>query len=250
MVLKRIIPCLDVKDGRVVKGVHFERLRDGGDPVELAGRYYRDGADELVFLDITAGLERRRTVLPLVERTAREVFIPLTVGGGVRTVADARELLLAGCDKVAVNSAAVRRPGLLADLAGQFGRQCVVLAVDVLPVDGGYRVVVDAGRTVTPLRLEDWLLQAQALGAGEILLTSIATDGARAGYDLASITAAAAHCRVPLIASGGLGTAGHVLEACRAGADAVLAASVFHYGAWTVASLKQFLKNEGLEVRA
>jgi len=249
MVLKRIVPCLDVKNGRVVKGIHFQELRDGGDPVELAGRYYRDGADELVFLDITAGLERRRTVLPLVEQTAREVFIPLTVGGGIRSIEDARDLLLAGCDKVAVNSAAVRRPILLEELAGRFGQQCVVLAVDVIPVDGRFRVVIDAGRTVTELYLEDWLMQAQALGAGEVLLTSIATDGVRNGYDLGSIAAAAAHCRVPLVASGGLGSADHILEACRAGADAVLAASVFHYGTWTVRSLKERLRKEGLEVR-
>ena len=247
--MKRIIPCLDVKDGRVVKGVRFQGLRDGGDPVELARRYYADGADELVFLDITAGLEGRRTVGELVAKTARTVFVPLTVGGGICSVADARRLLRSGCDKVAVNTAAVRRPELLSELADGFGRQCVVLAVDALRTETGYRVVVDAGRTVTELELTDWLRRGQALGVGEILLTVINADGRQEGYDLAGLRQAGAVCRVPVIASGGMGTAAHMVDAVAAGADALLAASVFHYGRYTVRSLKAELSRRGVEVR-
>jgi cyclase len=249
MVMKRIIPCLDVKGGRVVKGVRFRDLRDGGDPVDLARRYYADGADELVFLDIAAGLERRQTVRELVTRVARKVFVPFTVGGGIRSAADARFLLRSGCDKVAVNTAAVRRPELLAELADSFGRQCVVLAVDALCTQDGYRVVVDAGRTVTDLELSGWLRRGQALGAGEILLTAIDADGRQSGYNLESLRLADSVCRVPVIASGGMGTADHMVEALAAGADGVLAASVFHYGRYTIRSLKDELRRRGVEVR-
>jgi imidazole glycerol-phosphate synthase subunit HisF len=249
MVMKRIIPCLDVKDGRVVKGVSFVNLRDGGDPVELARRYYEEGADELVFLDITAGIEKRATAARMVEAVARNVFIPFTVGGGVREVEDARVLLLSGCDKVAINSAAVRRPALLEDLASRFGRQCVVLAVDTLATAEGHEVVVDAGRTMTGRLLGPWLAEAEAMGAGEILLTSMDRDGRQTGFDVDALRIANASCRLPLIASGGLGTPAHALAAFEAGADAALAASVFHYGEWSIRSLKDYLKKEGVDVR-
>lgn len=250
MLLKRIIPCLDVAGGRVVKGVGFKNLRDSGDPVELARRYYEEGADELVFLDITAGVEGRRTALRVVEQVARQVFIPLTVGGGIRQAEDARDLLLAGCDKIAVNSAAVRRPALIGELASRFGTQCVVLAVDVLQTENGYGVMVDAGRTPSGRLMEEWLQEGRRAGAGEILLTSIDQDGKQNGFDLDCLRRAAGVCPLPLIASGGFGTPGHAIEAFRAGADAALAASVFHQGGWTVRQLKQNLKENGVEVRS
>ena len=250
MVLKRVIPCLDVAGGRVVKGIRFRNLRDSGDPVELARRYEEEGADELVFLDIAAGVEGRRTALRMVERVAREVFIPLTVGGGVRSAEDARDLLLAGCDKVAVNSAAVRRPELLEELASRFGRQCVVLAVDArrtpgrFPGGGGRRADADG-----PLDAADWVRAGQDRGAGEVLLTSMDRDGGQAGFDLELLQAAAPACRVPLIASGGFGEPAHAAAALAAGADAVLAASVFHDGVLTIGDLKRYLRNHGVEVR-
>ncbi len=250
MVMKRIIPCLDVKDGKVVKGIGFDRLRVVGDPVHLARRYYEEGADELVFLDISAGVEGRRTVFNLVEEVARHVFIPLTVGGGVRRVEDVRRLLLSGCDKVAVNSAAVRRPELVTELAERFGSQCVVLAVDVRSRAGEYEVVIDAGRTMTGVKLVDWLDQAERLGAGEVLLTSIDRDGTGQGYDVQAIRRASESCRLPLIASGGMGRQDHIRQAFLAGADAVLAASIFHSGQWSVGRLKQELLAMGMEVRA
>ncbi|BDU75863.1 imidazole glycerol phosphate synthase subunit HisF [Mesoterricola sediminis] len=250
MVMKRVIPCLDVKDGRVVKGVQFQDLRDNGDPVELASRYDAEGADELVFLDITAGIEHRDTARRMVEAVARQVFIPFTVGGGIRSVADAEALLMAGCDKVAVNSAAVRRPGLLTELASRFGSQCVVLAADVRRTYGGVRIAVDAGRTLTDLVMEDWLREAQDRGAGEVLLTSMDRDGTGNGYDLEVLASAAGILRVPLIASGGFGEARHAVEALGAGADAVLAAGAFHVGGLTVRGLKQQLAEAGVEVRA
>ncbi len=249
MVLKRVIPCLDVAGGRVVKGVRFRNLRDSGDPVALARRYAEEGADELVFLDITAGVEGRRTALRLVERAAREVFIPFTVGGGVRCRENARDLLLAGCDKVAVNSAAVRRPGLLEELAGRFGRQCVVLAVDARRTPAGFRVAVDAGRTLTDRDAVDWVREGQDRGAGEVLLTSMDRDGGQAGFDLELLRAVAPACRVPLIASGGFGEPAHAVAALSAGADAVLAASVFHDGVLSIPELKRFLQDHGIEVR-
>jgi imidazole glycerol-phosphate synthase subunit HisF len=249
MVLKRIIPCLDVKEGRVVKGVQFQDLQDQGDPVELAVRYAKEGADELVFLDITAGVEGRATALRMVAAVARSVFIPFTVGGGLRTPADAEALLMAGCDKVCVNSAAVRTPGLLSDLANRFGSQAVVLAVDVRRGPEGHRVMVDAGRTPTDRFLEDWLREAQDRGAGEILLTSMDEDGRGQGYDLAALAKAAALLRVPLVASGGFGALHHAVEAVAAGADALLLASSLHSGGLTVGRLKSYLQQEGIGVR-
>ena len=249
MVMKRIIPCLDVKDGRCVKGVQFLDLQDNGDPVELAARYDAEGADELVFLDITAGLEKRDTAAAMVAAVARQVFIPFTVGGGIRTVADAEVLLMAGCDKVAINSAAVRRPELITELASRFGRQCVVLAVDVRTTASGTFVVVDAGRTLTPWTLQAWLAQAQERGAGEVLLTSMDRDGTGQGYDLDALRLASDGLRIPLIASGGFGTARHAVEALAAGADAVLLAGALHTGGLTVGRLKEQLAREGVEVR-
>jgi imidazole glycerol-phosphate synthase subunit HisF len=250
MVMKRIIPCLDVKDGRVVKGVRFLDLQDQGDPVELAARYDAEGADELVFLDITAGIERRETARRMVEAVAKAVFIPFTVGGGIRSEADAEALLLAGCDKVAVNSAAVRRPELITELASRFGSQCVVLAVDVRRAPDGFRVAVDAGGTLTDRSLADWIREGQERGAGEILLTSMDRDGTGQGYDLEALALANRGLKIPLIASGGLRTADHAVEAFAAGADAVLAAGVFHTGDLSVRTLKQQLARVGVEVRA
>jgi cyclase len=249
MVMKRIIPCLDVKEGRVVKGIQFQGLRDSGDPVELAARYDSEGADELVFLDITAGVEKRNAALRMVEAVAQRVFIPFTVGGGIRSEMDAEALLLAGCDKVSVNSAAVRRPGLITDLARRFGSQAVVLAVDVKRMDGDWRVVVDAGRTPTPWTLVDWLDEAQLRGAGEVLLTSMDRDGGNEGYDLEALSLASRRLRIPLIASGGFGRPRHALEAFQAGADGALLASALHTGGLTVKGLKEELMKEGVEVR-
>jgi len=249
VVMKRIIPCLDVKDGRVVKGVNFLNLVDNGDPVELAAKYDAEGADELVFLDITAGIEKRDTAVRMVAAVARQVFIPFTVGGGIRSEADAEALLMAGCDKVAINSAAVRRPELITELASRFGSQCVVLAVDVRTSKEGTFVVVDAGRTVTPWRMRDWLKEAQERGAGEVLLTSMDRDGTGQGYDLDGLRSASVGLRIPLIASGGFGCARHAVEALQAGADAVLVAGAFHTGGLTVGTLKEQLAREGVEVR-
>ena len=249
MVMKRVIPCLDVAQGRVVKGIQFKGLRDAGDPVALAARYAMEGADEIVFLDVTAGVECRGTAALVVAAVAREVFVPLTVGGGVRSVDDAARLLDSGCDKVAVNSAAVRRPELLTALAARFGRQCVVLAVDAQATPEGYRVVVDAGRTATTLPVADWLTRGQALGAGEVLLTSVDRDGSHAGYDLALLAEAAPLCTVPLIASGGLATPSDAAAALAAGADAVLAASRFHDRELSIGALKAYLATQGFEVR-
>ncbi len=249
MVMKRIIPCLDVKDGQVVKGVQFQGLQDSGDPVDLAARYDAEGADELVFLDITAGLEKRATAVRMVEAVARRVFIPFTVGGGIRTWEDGEALLLAGCDKVSVNSAAVRRPALISDLAERFGSQAVLVAVDVKWMEGDLRIVVDAGHTPTDWTLEPWLREVQARGAGEILLTSMDRDGGNAGYDLEGLRRASACLRLPLIASGGFGVPKDAVEAFAAGADAALLASALHTGGLTVRRLKEDLMNEGVEVR-
>jgi imidazole glycerol-phosphate synthase subunit HisF len=249
MVMKRVIPCLDVASGRVVKGVQFKGLRDAGDPVTLASRYAEEGADELVFLDVTAGVEGRDTATRVVRAVARQVFVPLTVGGGVRSAADAARLLDSGADKVAVNSAAVRRPELLAEIAARFGRQCVVLAVDALATPGGYRVAVDAGRTVTDVPVADWITSGMALGAGEVLLTSVERDGSHQGYDLELLGEIAPLCAVPLIASGGLATGADAAAALAAGADAVLAASRFHDGELSIAELKGYLAGRGFEVR-
>jgi cyclase len=252
----RVIPCLDVDAGRVVKGVRFTDLFDAGDPVELAARYDRQGADELVFLDITASSDARSTMVDVVARTAEEVFIPFTVGGGVRSVEDARALLRAGADKVGVNTAAVDRPDLVADLADEFGSQCVVVAVDARRrtgpdgADPSWEVVTHGGRTPTGLDVLAWTERCADLGAGELLVTSMDRDGTRHGFDLELTRAVSERCPVPLIASGGVGTLEHLVEgAVSGGADAVLAASIFHLGEHTVADAKAHLAAAGVAVR-
>jgi cyclase len=248
--LSRIIACLDVDEGRVVKGTSFRDLKDAGDPVGLSGRYYRDGIDEIVFLDITAGTSGRRTAAGVLRKVAGSVFVPLCAGGGVASTEDARLLLLSGCDKVAVNSAAVRNPRLISQISGMFGSQCVVLSVDVRRAGTLYSVMVDAGTRDSGRELGDWLEEVQELGAGEILLTSVDRDGTQDGFDLELLETASSRCRVPLIASGGLGVPGDALSAFRAGADAVLGASVFHTGRLDVGMLKKYLADNGIEVRA
>ena len=246
---KRIIPCLDVDGGRVVKGVRFVDIRDAGDPVELAAHYDREGADELVFLDITATHERRETIAELARRTADEVFIPFTIGGGIRSVADAQAVLDAGADKVAVNSAAVARPELIDELAQTFGSQCVVLAIDARRADQGWEVHVAGGRTPTGREAVAWAREGVERGAGEILLTSMDRDGTSDGYDLDLTGAVAGSVGVPVIASGGAGELEHLGQALRAGADAALCASIFHYGRHTVAEARAHLLGEGIAVR-
>jgi len=247
---RRVIPCLDVRDGRVVKGVRFENLIDQGDPAEAAARYADEGADEIVFLDIGAAPEARDTDLDWVRRTAERAFVPLTVGGGVRGLDDARRLLRAGADKFAVNSAAVARPELLSDLAGQFGSQCVVLSVDAKRRPAGtWEVVTHGGRNSTGLDALAWIREGVERGAGEILLTSIDADGTRDGYDLPLLRAATASVNVPVIASGGAGSPEHLAAALAAGAAAVLAASIFHQGDWTVAAIKRELAARGFPMR-
>jgi cyclase len=245
----RIVPCLDVDDGRVVKGVNFVELRDAGDPVELARRYGEEGADELVFLDITASSDDRRTMIDVVARTADEVFIPLTVGGGVRSLEDARAMLRAGADKVAVNSAALARPGVIEEIAGTFGAQCVVVAVDVKRSTSGFEVFSHGGRRPTGIEALGWVEQAERLGAGEILLTSMDRDGTESGYDLELIRAVGDVTSVPIVASGGVGTLEHFKEGALAGADALLAASIFHYGTFSVAEAKAYLLEAGIPLR-
>jgi len=246
----RVIPCLDVDGGRVVKGVNFVGLRDAGDPVELAARYDREGADEVVFLDITASSDQRDTILDVARRTAEEVFIPFTVGGGIRSVDDARRLLRAGADKVSVNSAAVSRPELVSEIAGEFGSQCAVVAIDAKAVDGRFEVFVHGGRTPTGLDAVEWARQVVALGAGEILLTSMDRDGTKVGFDVPLTRAITTSVDVPVIASGGVGTLDHLVEGVtEAGADAVLAASIFHFGEFTVAEAKAHLAAAGIAVR-
>jgi cyclase len=252
-VAKRVIPCLDVDAGRVVKGVRFQELRDAGDPVELANRYDGEGADELVFLDITATVEGRRATLDVIERTAEQVFIPLTVGGGVRDEGGVDALLRAGADKVSLNSAAVREPELLKRCSDRFGAQCMVVAIDAKrrPDDADWEVFVDAGRTPTGRHVIEWAIEATALrGAGEILLTSMDRDGTGEGYDLALLEAVAGAVSVPVIASGGAGTPAHFAEGLAEGrADAVLAASRFHDGDLTIGEVKDHLAAQGIEVR-
>ena len=248
---KRIIPCLDVKNGRVVKGTNFVSLRDAGDPVELAAFYDREMADELVFLDITASSDGRNTMVDVVRRTASQVFIPFTVGGGIRSVEDIRTMLHAGADKVSLNTAAVKNPALLADGAKSFGRQCIVLAVDAKRSgQGRWEVYINGGRTPTGLDVLDWIKQGVDLGAGEILLTSMDCDGTKDGYDNALNRAVSEMVAVPVIASGGAGTLEHFAEALTQGkADAVLAASVFHYGEFSIRQTKEYLRDKGIEVR-
>ncbi len=250
MHLKRVIPCLDVDGGRVVKGTNFVDLRDAGDPVELAERYDAEGADELVFLDITATHEKRDTIVELARRTADNVFIPFTIGGGIRSAADAQGVLDAGADKVAVNSAAVDRPELIDELAGVFGAQCVVLAIDArrAPAEG-WEVFVAGGRTAAGRDAVAWAREGVERGAGEILLTSMDRDGTEDGYDLELVAAVSDAVGVPVIASGGAGTLEHLVEALRAGADAALAASIFHYRQFTIAEAHAHLAAAGIPVR-
>ncbi|HEY2769250.1 MAG TPA: imidazole glycerol phosphate synthase subunit HisF [Solirubrobacteraceae bacterium] len=247
---KRVIPCLDVAGGRVVKGVGFVDLRDAGDPVELASRYDQAGADELVFLDITATSDKRDTVVDLARRTADDVFIPFTIGGGIRSVQDAQAVLDAGADKTSVNSAALQRPELIDELARTFGSQCVVLAIDAKArPDGGWEAYLAGGRTPTGRDAAAWAKEAAERGAGEILLTSMDRDGTNAGYDLELTAAVAEQVGVPVIASGGAGELDHLKNAVNAGADAVLCASIFHYGHHTVGEVKSHLAAAGVPVR-
>lgn len=251
MLAKRIIPCLDVTGGRVVKGVNFVNLRDAGDPVELAGRYNAEGADELVFLDITASSDDRAIMTDMVARTARKVFIPLAVGGGIRSVADARCILMAGADKVSVNTAAVRRPELITELSREFGAQAVVLAIDARRREpGAWNVYTRGGRDDEGMDAVEWAARGEELGAGEILLTSMDTDGVQQGFDCELTRAVSRATRVPVIASGGAGKPDDFLRVLTEGeADAALAASVFHYGAYTVGALKEHLDRHGVPVR-
>ncbi|MDF0644126.1 MAG: imidazole glycerol phosphate synthase subunit HisF [Nitrospira sp.] len=252
MLTKRIIPCLDVKDGRVVKGVGFVDLRDAGDPVEVATAYDREGADELCFLDITASHENRKTILDVVERTAARVFMPVTVGGGVRTVEDIRALLNAGADKVSINTAAVQRPEFVKEAAQRFGTQCIVVAIDAKRRDDGARwgVFTHGGRNATVLDAVEWAKQVEDYGAGEILLTSMDEDGRQSGYDLGLTSAVSETVSIPVIASGGVGTLEHLYEGfVRGKADAVLAASIFHFRTFTIPQAKAFLRGRGLPVR-
>jgi imidazole glycerol-phosphate synthase subunit HisF len=247
----RVIPCLDVDAGRVVKGVNFVGLRDAGDPVELAARYDAEGADELVFLDITASSDARDTMVDVARRTAENVFIPFTVGGGVRSVEDARNLLRAGAEKVSVNTAAIDRPALIAEMATEFGAQCVVVAIDARRrPGGGFEVFTHGGRTPTGLDAVVWARRVADLGAGEILLTSMDRDGTKAGFDVELTRAVADAVNVPIIASGGVGTLAHLVDGVlEGGADAVLAASIFHFGEHTIAEAKAELERAGLIVR-
>jgi cyclase len=252
----RVIPCLDVDAGRVVKGVRFADLRDAGDPVELAGAYDTEGADELTFLDVTASASERETTYEVVRRTAEQVFIPLTVGGGVRSADDVNRLLRAGADKVSINTAAIGRPELLREASRRFGAQCVVLSVDARrvpeggdPTPSGFEVTTHGGRVGTGIDAAEWAARGEELGVGEILLNSMDADGTKEGFDLELIELVRARVRVPLIASGGAGALEHFLPAVRAGADAVLAASVFHFGSLTIADVKRALREGGVEVR-
>jgi cyclase len=248
---KRIIPCLDVAGGRVVKGVQFENLRDAGDPVEVARRYDAEGADELAFLDIRASIESRGLLYDMIEAVADQVFIPLTVGGGVNTVDDIRALLNAGADKVSINTAAIRNPGFVSEASTHYGAQCIVAAIDARRRDaGGWEVYTHGGRTATGLEAVAWAREVAARGAGEILLTSMDQDGARAGFDLALTRAVADAVDVPVIASGGVGALSHLVDGIReGGADAVLAASIFHYGEFSIGDAKAAMRAAGIEVR-
>jgi cyclase len=252
MLVRRIVPCLDIKDGRVVKGIRFVELRDAGDPVELARIYETSGADELVFLDITATVEGRKATREVVRAVAEELTIPFAVGGGVNTTEDVRSLLRAGCDKVSLNSSAVRTPQVLQEAAAEFGSQCVVLAIDARARgnDGGWEVLIDGGRTPTGLDAVEWAQRATKLGAGEILLTSMDRDGTKSGFDLELTRAIHDAVEVPVIASGGAGTIEHFAEAFEgAGADAALAATLFHFGELSIPDLKEGLRARGIPIR-
>lgn len=249
---RRVIPCLDVTDGRVVKGIEFVNLRDAGDPVELAAFYNAEGADELVFLDITASSDSRKTMIDVVERTADQIFIPLTVGGGVRSTEDFRQLLQAGADKVSINTSAIANPRLIAEAADIFGSQCVVVAIDARrnPNGAGWGVYTHGGRNATDLEAVEWAARAAELGAGELLVTSMDRDGTKDGYDLELLEAIGSRVPIPLIASGGAGTLDHLVEALQPGrADAVLAASIFHFGEFRVSEAKHHLMRHGIPVR-
>jgi len=250
MLAKRIIPCLDIKNGQTVKGINFENITDVGDPVELGALYAKMGADELVFLDITATNEKRKTLSELVTRIAKHINIPFTVGGGISSVEDVSVLLACGADKISVNTSAVRNPQLISDLASQFGSQCVVLAIDTKYIDGEWYVFLNGGRIPTDIRTVEWAKQAVALGAGEILLTSMNNDGTKDGFALDITRAVSEAVNVPVIASGGAGTMEHFVDVFSAGkADAALAASIFHYKEIGIPELKTFLKGKGVEVR-
>lgn len=253
MVTKRIIPCLDVKDGRVVKGTNFINLRDAGDPVECAKMYNEQGADEIVFLDITASNEERKTIVDVVKRTAAEVFMPLTVGGGIRTVDDIRDILRAGADKVGINSAAVLRKEFISEAADMFGRQCIVLAIDAKKSDNGksgYTVVINGGRIDTGIDAVEWAMEGEKLGAGEILLTSMDADGVKNGYDIPLTKMISEAATIPVIASGGCGSLEHFKEVFeQTQASAALAASLFHFKELTIPQVKQYLNENGIEVR-
>jgi cyclase len=250
MLAKRIIPCLDIREGRVVKGVKFQGLKDVGDPAELAVRYEKEGADEVVFLDITATIEGRATLLETARRTAEQLFIPLTIGGGIRTLSDFRETLRAGADKISINTSAVLTPELISEAAKDFGSQCVVIAIDSRKVNGEHHVFTHAGKKSTGWKTVDWAKKVCELGAGEILLTSIDADGTKDGYDLEVTSAVAEAVPVPVIASGGCGSPEHIFDVVTKGrAEAALAASIFHYGEWPVGVVKDLLREKGLIVR-
>lgn len=250
MLAKRIIPCLDVTAGRVVKGVNFIELKDAGDPVEIARRYNDAGADELTFLDITASSDDRDLILHIIEAVAEQVFIPLTVGGGVRKTEDVRRLLNAGADKVGINTAAVTNPQLVADASGYFGSQCIVVAIDAKRVDGHWEIFTHGGRKPTGLDAVEWAGKMEAMGAGELLLTSMDRDGTKSGFDLELTRAISDAVDIPIIASGGVGNLQHMVDGIKIGhADAVLAASIFHFGEYTVDEAKRYMQQQGIEVR-
>jgi cyclase len=251
MLSKRIIPCLDVKDGRVVKGVNFVNLRDAGDPVEIAKNYSDQGADEICFLDITASNEERKTMIDVVERTAGQVFVPLTVGGGVRTLDDVRQMLLAGADKVSINTAAVKNPDFVREAAQKFGSQCIVVAIDARSVgEDKWEVFTHGGRNGTGIDAVEWAQKMEDYGAGEILLTSMDKDGTKSGYDLPLTRTISRNLKIPIIASGGAGNLEHLSDGVKLGeADAVLVASIFHYGEYTIKEAKEFMSANGISVR-
>jgi cyclase len=251
MLAKRIIPCLDVKDGRVVKGINFVNLRDAGDPVESASAYSREGADEIVFLDITASIEQRKAILAVVRQTAEQVFIPLTVGGGIRDIEDARLLLRSGADKVSINTAAVEQPNLIKESSEEFGNQCIVIAIDAKRVNSSkWEVYTYGGSRPTGIDAREWAQESEDLGAGEVLLTSMDADGTKAGYDLELNRAISEAVNIPVIASGGAGELEHLYQALTEGkADAVLAASIFHYGEYSIKQAKIYLKDKGISIR-
>lgn len=250
LLAKRIIPCLDIDNGRVVKGVNFINLVDAGDPVEVADRYSREGADEITFLDITASSDDRNIIIDTVERAADKVFVPLTVGGGIRKLDDIRDLLMAGADKVSINTSAVLNPELVTESAKKFGSQCIVVAVDIKKNRGAWEVYTHGGRKGTGLDAFEWIKKMESFGAGEILLTSMDRDGTKMGYDVEILSILSKTIKIPVIASGGAGTLKHIAEAFKVGkADAALCASIFHFGEYTIAEVKQFLAGEGILVR-